>query len=330
MQSKSIHAGKLAPAVPSMSIVVCAYNVQDYIQSAIKSALSQTLCTEVIVVDDGSVPPIAEFLPSNLIERIILVRTENCGLSAARNTGTSLSRSSYVCFIDGDDKIHESHCEQAYIQFKQQQDLDVYVPNAILFGESNANGFLPGGAKEGDILFDNTALTIPITFSSFLSQSTKLLGCSIFKKSSLIKTGGYPQDLRMAEDFFVHAKALMDGQKYMYAKIPTYFYRRHSAAMTTRDPVVLFHWVLCALDKLKKTSPDDTHLRIIRHRENEIRAEIQTTAFKRALEQRHFKTAAQLLKEIDVASIKYRQRRIKFKIAKFLSEVYLSSQRKRI
>jgi len=55
---------------------------------------------EVIVVDDGSVPPVA--VDSGTALRLQVIRQENQGPAAARNTGARAARGQYLAFLDDD------------------------------------------------------------------------------------------------------------------------------------------------------------------------------------------------------------------------------------
>jgi len=87
-----------------LSIVIPAYNVEKYIVSAISSALNQTYRDlEVIVVDDGSTDATGANAGTIKDGRLRIIRQENAGLSAARNTGVLATSGKYVGFLDGDD-----------------------------------------------------------------------------------------------------------------------------------------------------------------------------------------------------------------------------------
>lgn len=97
-----------------LSIIIPAYNVEQYIEKCLNSCLEQDIPTneyEIIVVNDGSLD--ASLAIANRIatttNNITVVSQENGGLSAARNTGLSLAKGEYVWFIDSDDWI-ESNC----------------------------------------------------------------------------------------------------------------------------------------------------------------------------------------------------------------------------
>jgi glycosyltransferase involved in cell wall biosynthesis len=94
---------------PLLSIVVAAYNIEGYIEEALESLLSQPDidAIRIIVVDDGSADD-THAAAKAIVDRdggkhIELIRQENGGLSAARNTGLKAVRTPYVGFLDGDD-----------------------------------------------------------------------------------------------------------------------------------------------------------------------------------------------------------------------------------
>jgi len=91
---------------PIVSVVLPAYNAAAYIGEALASVLGQTLGSlEVLVVDDGSQDETSTIVARLAREepRVRLVRQENAGVGAARNTGIRLARGAYIAPIDADD-----------------------------------------------------------------------------------------------------------------------------------------------------------------------------------------------------------------------------------
>src|SRR5215472_11782458 len=88
---------------PSVSVVITTYNQAQYITEAVLSALNQTYRhREVIVVDDGSTDETgARLVPFR--DRVALVRQENQGVAASRNTGVRSAKGELIAFLDGDD-----------------------------------------------------------------------------------------------------------------------------------------------------------------------------------------------------------------------------------
>ena len=94
---------------PRISVVLPVYDVAPYLETCLRSLAAQTVGDEleVIVVDDGSrdgSDEIAERFAAT-DARFRMVRQENAGLGAARNTGIGLARGEFLAFADSDDAV---------------------------------------------------------------------------------------------------------------------------------------------------------------------------------------------------------------------------------
>ena len=88
------------------SVIVPAYNVQDYIVGCIDSILKQSFRDyEIILVNDGSSDATFEYCQELHRKNtcIKLVNKENGGLSSARNVAINQAEGDYLLFLDGDD-----------------------------------------------------------------------------------------------------------------------------------------------------------------------------------------------------------------------------------
>lgn len=94
-------------SVPLVSVIIPTFNRAARVQRAIVSALEQSHSSvEIIVVDDGSTDGTAETLSERFGNdpRVQLIRTDNRGAAAARNTGLDHATGSHVAFLDSDDE----------------------------------------------------------------------------------------------------------------------------------------------------------------------------------------------------------------------------------
>lgn len=90
---------------PTVSVVIPLYNKGKYVERALTSVLAQTYQPfEIIVIDDGSTDDGPEKVLKLNDPEIILIRQENRGPGAARNTGLAKARGKYVSFLDADDE----------------------------------------------------------------------------------------------------------------------------------------------------------------------------------------------------------------------------------
>ena len=116
-----------------MSVIVPAYNVQQYISRCIESIATQTLKEiEIIIVNDASTDNTLEIIKKIKDERIIIIDKEkNEGLSAARNSGIRIAKGEYILHIDGDDWIEQNYLsDMFYLAKKENADIvisDYYI-----------------------------------------------------------------------------------------------------------------------------------------------------------------------------------------------------------
>ncbi len=124
-----------APA-PLISVIMPVYNTRSYLPATLKNIVDGQFSTmppeqwELIVVDDGStdgshleVEPWSARFPQS----VRLIRTQNQGASAARNTGLAAARGRYVYFADSDDLIRSGSLSRL-LELTREAD-----PDAIKF-----------------------------------------------------------------------------------------------------------------------------------------------------------------------------------------------------
>lgn len=93
-------------AEPLVSILIPAFNAQDFISDSIRSALSQTWPRkEVIVVDDGSTDRTRAIAQGFAADGVRVVTQKNQGAASARNTALSLCKGDYIQWLDADDLL---------------------------------------------------------------------------------------------------------------------------------------------------------------------------------------------------------------------------------
>ncbi len=90
--------------MPGVSVIIPAFNRADLLTKAVESVLRQTVRDfEIIVVDDGSNPPLsAARLPDDPRLRIIRL-DENRKAANARNIGMNSASGEWIAFLDSDD-----------------------------------------------------------------------------------------------------------------------------------------------------------------------------------------------------------------------------------
>jgi len=98
---------------PLVSILIPAYNAEEWIADTIQSALAQTWQRkEIIVVDDGSGDATVEVAQRFSSKDVTVVTKQNQGAAATRNHALQLSRGDYVQWLDADDLLAPDKIER--------------------------------------------------------------------------------------------------------------------------------------------------------------------------------------------------------------------------
>ncbi|ROT86731.1 DUF4422 domain-containing protein [Bifidobacterium mongoliense] len=102
--------------MPKISIIVAAYNVEQYLPNCLASITAQTFNDiEIIVVDDASTDHSGDIVrhAAEQDPRIIAItHPHNQGLHLTRKTGVERATGQYAFFLDGDDELAPDFCEQ--------------------------------------------------------------------------------------------------------------------------------------------------------------------------------------------------------------------------
>ncbi|MBR3837241.1 MAG: glycosyltransferase family 2 protein [Clostridia bacterium] len=123
------------------SIIIPAYNAEGFIEGALRS-VTQTpppFDYEILVVDDGSTDGTGALLErlSGELPSLRILRRENAGPAAARNTALREARGDYILFCDSDDTFTPHAVEQAVTLCEEKSaDLLIFGFNVVQKGES--------------------------------------------------------------------------------------------------------------------------------------------------------------------------------------------------
>ena len=172
---------------PRVSVVVCSYNGARTIRRTCQGLLDLNYPDyEVIVVDDGSVDATSAIA---LEYGFRVIRTENHGLSSARNTGFEAASGEYVAYIDDDAWPDRDWLMFLVHAFEVTSAAAVGGPNVSPTDDSDealAIARAPGGPVH--VLLDD-------------SRAEHLPGCNLaLRRSVLEENGGFDPRFRTAGD----------------------------------------------------------------------------------------------------------------------------------
>lgn len=137
--------------MPLVSVVIPAYNAEDYIDQCLKSVLAQTLHDiEVIVVDDGSTDDTAAAVErmAERDERLRLICQDNQFAGVARNTGINAAEGDFLYFLDADDWI-EPRALELMLESAKSLGTDIVVARSEGFDNDTGETWLIDYALNG-------------------------------------------------------------------------------------------------------------------------------------------------------------------------------------
>lgn len=118
-----------------ISIIIPFYNTKiEYLKASIESAINQTYDNiEIIVINDGSLSAYDVFL-EQYKDKIKIIKTENNGVSSARNRGIEEATGDYVTFLDSDDFLELNACELFLKCITENSDTDIVISKVNVHG----------------------------------------------------------------------------------------------------------------------------------------------------------------------------------------------------
>lgn len=201
---------RLTEFLPTISVVIPAYNASGFIKSALDSVQSQTHpAREVIIVDDGSKDETSQVVKTWALAhsgiRLKLLKQNNRGVGAARNTGIREASSEFVAFLDADDLWVPKKLEIMARRFGKDTSLDLLCHDERL----EAVGRKPRRLKHGphttyrDMLFKGNPLSPSAT---------------VVRLQKLLEMGGFSEDLQFnsAEDYDLWLRLSKSGCQIEY------------------------------------------------------------------------------------------------------------------
>lgn len=194
--------------MPKVSIIIPAYNCEDFILETIESILSQTYKDyEIIVVNDGSTDRTAEIL-QRYGNKIRYIYQPNGGTCKAVNTGILNAKGDYIAFIDHDDGWLPDKLSLQVSLLEKNRTLGlVYSDAYLLKNESFASptaqsirAFCQWGSPRRGKIFQDLFL------NNFIVSSSVVVRKECFEKVGMFQTSAQPVEdydrwLRIAANY---------------------------------------------------------------------------------------------------------------------------------
>jgi glycosyltransferase involved in cell wall biosynthesis len=276
---------------PAVTVVIPAYDCSGYISATLESVFAQTFQSfEVIVVNDGSkdTEELEEILASYQ-DRIVYLRQDNRGPSAARNLAIRHARGKYVAFLDSDDTWMPEYLATQIRFLEQTPAPDLVYADLLLVRDASAAGrtFMQECPSFG-----------PATFESVLTGTCQIpTSGTVVRRQAVIEAGFFDEAFRRSEDYDLWLRIAHRGGGIAYHRTVLGRHRIRPGSLASQPEL------LCAagaqvLVKLSRELNLSERLRpVLEKRLARARADLALARGKRLLLQGQFNEARKSLRE---------------------------------
>ena len=226
-----------------ISVIIPAYNVEKYIQDAIKSVISQTYSNiEIIVVDDGSTDGtknvIDPFLKNN---QIVYLYQNNKGLSGARNSGIKIAKGEYIALLDADDLYLPSKIEKQVLFAEHNPDYDFFYCDVDFFIDGKPDKIL-----KSHYIHCTEDIFKHLLRANFINPSTLF-----FKKQTFDKFGVFDESFERAEDLEYYLRVLLNGARFCFINETLFISRIRQSGNFQSNQVLMQSSILKIFETVK-------------------------------------------------------------------------------
>lgn len=230
--------------MPTVSVVIPAYNCSAYLPTAIESVLTQTYDDlEVIVVDDGSTDDTSNAIQPYL-GRVQYIRQTNKGLPGARNAGIRVSTGEFVALLDADDSWRPEKLELQMPLFADPEIGIVYSDFSVTYADGR---FLQSYLKDRPLAAEGYVIENYIR-SRFLFPSTMVL-----RRSALEDCGLFDEEMLASEDIELFARICL---RWKVARVPKpLMIRTEGVHNITANSSKMSEYTILAFNKILAREP---------------------------------------------------------------------------
>jgi glycosyltransferase involved in cell wall biosynthesis len=283
----SFPSGKPLEKAPAVSILMPAYKVDKYITEALDSVFNQTFTDfEVIVINDGS-PDQLEQVLEPYMNRIVYLKQENSGQSAARNRAIEIARGRYLALLDPDDIWTPDYLSIQISMMDNDPTISVLYPDAVLFGNPFYEGktYMQTCPSEGEV-----------TLKKLITEECNVMISALIRRDVMIEVGAFDEALRSSEDFDLWVRIAKQGHRIAFHRAPLVYYRRRPESLSA-DDTAMCKSILKVMEKLMRLDLTPEEEAVVQQRMTYYQALLRLYEGKRAFFQGDKRTAIDKLKE---------------------------------
>ena len=178
---------------PKISVIMPAYNSEQYIAEAIESILNQTFSDfEFIIINDGSTDKTADIVRSYDDSRIRFIdNSVNQGISTTANLGLELANGEYIARMDSDDISHSNRFEKQVTYMDAHPECGVLSASYHMFGDADRITVHPEYVGSLDLLV-----------GCYVAHPVTMIRKSVIDEYNFV----YDKDFVCAEDYDLWAR----------------------------------------------------------------------------------------------------------------------------
>jgi glycosyltransferase involved in cell wall biosynthesis len=192
-----------------ISVIIPCYNVEHYVERAVRSVLAQTHPDiELITVEDGSTDGTRQILRSlkqDLGDRIIVIEQENRGACAARNVGLAKATGEYLQFLDADDVLLPEKLEHQVTMADRSGWAELIVGSSRIMdpsGNTVRMTIQPIGARD--------------PWMDLMSHGLNTTSAICWQRSAVEKAGGWKEGLGSSQEYDLMFRMLQQGVRVVH------------------------------------------------------------------------------------------------------------------
>ena len=229
------------------SIIIPVYNVENYLERCVNSALAQTCQSiEIILVDDGSSDNCPEICDRYAKEysQIKVIHKKNGGLASARNAGLAIANGEFIFFLDSDDWITSNTIEELIaIAIENQVDFVRFRPMYAGWPNHEDGDLCDFGTESGmaEGLYDRKKIEeeiLPRLFATPQLTMGVIVAAwrSLYRKDFLNQNNlKFDENVRYSEDSIFSAKVVWNTKSFYYLDGPRYYYYSFNSTSIIRS-----------------------------------------------------------------------------------------------
>ena len=226
------------PGLPLVTVIIAAYNAEDYIHYAIESVLnSQGVSVEIIVIDDCSsdrTVEVVERYKSGYNQVNLLRRDQKGGPSAARNDGLRQASGDWIAILDADDEFLPGRLSKL-IAYGKSVDAEAVADNLQLFcfeGRVSEGVAFPSSWSSEHPLTLETLIKRDFPGSQIFWRSLGLCKPVFLRRSLLEREIYYDEDISMAEDLLFYSRFIAAGGRFFLIDDALYRYALRQSSLS--------------------------------------------------------------------------------------------------